>query len=57
MQANWILRVYDEQNVLVYQSTFFASTHVTADKMALNEVERDFPGMDWSLMPYPEQES
>lgn len=47
---NWILRVYDDNNKQIDSVEFFATTEITANKIALNIVEKEFVGKDWTLM-------
>ena len=46
---NYILRVYNDENKVIHSEEFFAKTDITADKIALNIVEREFIGLDWTL--------
>jgi hypothetical protein len=52
MKSNWILRVYNRKVIatVIYRKMIENQTDVTANKIALNIVEREYPGCDWSLM-------
>jgi hypothetical protein len=46
---NYLLQVYDNNNEVIHSEEFFASTSITADKIAFNVVEKQFAGLDWTL--------
>ena len=46
---NYLLRVYDSDDKVIHSEEFFASTVVTADKIARGIVEKEFVGLDWTL--------
>lgn len=48
----WLLRIYQspDDGSLLESVEFSASTEITADKIALNIVEKEYPGLDWSLV-------
>ena len=43
------LQVYNNSDEVIHREEFDASTSITADKIALNIVEREFVGLDWTL--------
>lgn len=47
---NYLLQVYDNDDKVIHSEEFFASTVITADKIALNIVEKEYLGFDWSLI-------
>ena len=53
MKQNWTLRVYSIKNPdkMIHRELIENHTDVTANKIALNIVEVEYPGCDWSLMP------
>jgi hypothetical protein len=46
---NYLLQVYNDSDEVIHSEEFDASTSITADKIALNIVEREFVGLDWTL--------
>ena len=46
---NYLLRIYDDFNKIIHSEEFFASTEITAEKIAMNIAEREFAGLDWTL--------
>ena len=46
---NYLLQVYNDIDEVIHSEELYASTSVTADKIALNIVEREFVGLDWTL--------
>jgi hypothetical protein len=46
---NYILQVYDNDDKVIHSEEFFASTVITADKIAMGIVEKEFVGFDWTL--------
>ena len=46
---NYLLQVYNDSDEVIHREELYASTSVTADKIALNIVEREFVGLDWTL--------
>jgi len=49
MKLNYLLQVYNHDDKVIHHEEFFASTSITADKIALNIVEKEFVGLDWTL--------
>ena len=46
---NYLLQVYNDGGEVIHSEEFFASTAITADKIALGIVEKEFAGLDWTL--------
>lgn len=46
---NYLLQVYDNDDKVIHGEEFFASTPITADKIAMGIVEKEFVGLDWTL--------
>jgi hypothetical protein len=46
---NYLLKVYNDSDEVIHSEEFFASTSITADKIAFNTVEKQFAGLDWTL--------
>lgn len=46
---NYLLKVYNDSDEVIHSEEFFASTAITADKIAFNTVEKQFAGLDWTL--------
>jgi hypothetical protein len=46
---NYLLKIYNDSEEVIHSEEFFASTSITADKIALNIVEKEFVGLDWTL--------
>ena len=46
---NYLLQVYNDDGEVIHREEFFASTVITADKIAMGIVEKEFVGLDWTL--------
>ena len=52
MKLNYLLQVYNHDDKVIHSEEFFASTAITADKIALGIVEKEFVGLDWTCLLY-----
>ena len=46
---NYLLQVYNDDGKVIHSEELFASTVITADKIALGIVEKEFSGLYWTL--------
>ena len=46
---NYLLQVFNDDGKVIHNKEFFASTTISADKIAFNVVEKQFDGLDWTL--------
>ena len=50
---DYLLQVYNDSDEVIHREEFFASMPITADKIAVNIVEHEFVGLDWTLTEIP----